>query len=703
MSRTHVVSAARLVLAAGVFLLASACGGPGSELEEVDTVASQALTTAPDFIVSAVSAPAQVRPGTAFTVTVTVCNQGTQEAPSVPVDLVLSTDSVVSTSDLLLVRLTAGTTAPGQCVSHPVSASTTAATGTYVLGAIVDPGNGRPELSEVNNTGSTPMVLTTLADLEVRGVYGPGNAVPAGTGFSSTVTVCNVGTQAAGSFLIELYLSADTTIDRFQDTRLGTVSVAGANPGACLSMSVQAVANPSGNWKLGAVVDSSGLVSESSEGNNAAAGAELSIGTGPDLVVNSISGYASAPPMSAMSLTAQVCNRGSADAAASVAELVFSSDAVVDAGDHRHSRFDVPALAKGACVTVNPSGFVPPAGLYRLGARADVAANAAELREDNNSRIAAEVAVGTGPDLLISRVSGVPTLRSGAAFTATVVVCNMGTVPAPAGVSVSVHLSGDAHLSTRDYGVGRAEVPALGTSACATVSVPCTTHWTEASYTLGAIVDPGGALAELREDNNTRLGSSFVVDNTPPATPVVTGTSPNLIGKTTLPRVLGTSEVSARVRVFTNGTCTGTSVGMSEVDFAGSFSVSATAAANTTTLFYVQAQDQAGNFSGCSNAKAYTHDGIAPSIPRITGFTPGSGSGSTTPLVQGVAEPNARLLLFTNATCTGTPVHTTTVASSDAWAVQVSVASGTTATFHASAVDAVGNVSGCSAGASYTP
>jgi hypothetical protein len=225
----------------------------------------------------------------------------------------------------------------------------------------------------------------------------------------------------------------------------------------------------------------------------------------------------------------------------------------------------------------------------------------------------------------------------------------------------------------------------------------------EANYTLGAIVDPFGGLAELREDNNTRLGPSFFVDNTGPLAPTVTGTSPDVIGRTTLPRVLGTSEVGAMVRAFTNSTCTGTAVGTTEVSSTGSFSVSATAASNTTTTFYVQAQDPAGNLGACSNGRAYTHDGIAPAVPVINGFSPGSGSGSTNPLAQGVAEANAVLRLFTNSTCTGTPVRTTTVATSGAWAVNVSVASGTTATFYASAVDAAGNVSGCSAGASYTP
>src|SRR4051812_31710730 len=103
----HLVSAALLVL--------TGCGRSAPGSGERTGEAAQAVGPGPDLVVSSVSSPPSVVPGGAFTATVTVCNQGTLASGGTTVQVRLSTDTVINTSDVLAGTASVPALGAGQC------------------------------------------------------------------------------------------------------------------------------------------------------------------------------------------------------------------------------------------------------------------------------------------------------------------------------------------------------------------------------------------------------------------------------------------------------------------------------------------------------------------------------------------------------------------------------------------------------------
>ena len=95
-------------------------------------------------------------------------------------------------------------------------------------------------------------------------------------------------------------------------------------------------------------------------------------------------------------------------------------------------------------------------------------------------------------------------------------------------------------------------------------------------------------------------------------------------------------------------------------------------------------------------------DLVAPPAPQLTSTDPASPGGvNGTPKILGTAEPGSTVRIYAGAGCTGTPVATGSAAELGSPGIAVTVAQGT-ATFSATATDAAGNTSSCSAPISYT-
>jgi hypothetical protein len=91
-----------------------------------------------------------------------------------------------------------------------------------------------------------------------------------------------------------------------------------------------------------------------------------------------------------------------------------------------------------------------------------------------------------------------------------------------------------------------------------------------------------------------------------------------------------------------------------------------------------------------------------PSAPQLTNTDPASPGGlSGTPKILGTAEAGSTVRIYAGAGCTGAPVATGSAAELGSLGIAVAVAQGT-ATFSATATDAAGNTSSCSAPISYT-
>lgn len=96
---------------------------------------------------------------------------------------------------------------------------------------------------------------------------------------------------------------------------------------------------------------------------------------------------------------------------------------------------------------------------------------------------------------------------------------------------------------------------------------------------------------------------------------------------------------------------------------------------------------------------------IGPSIPVLTGTDPRSPAASTSPALLGKSDPSTTIKVYLGAGCHGLPLQMQTPATAaqlEGAGIVVSVESGTTTIFSASATDEEGVDSGCSGSIAYT-
>ncbi|WP_437651017.1 CARDB domain-containing protein [Sorangium sp. So ce362] len=306
---------------------------------------------------------------------------------------------------------------------------------------------------------------------------------------------------------VEVILSEDDIITP-SDALAGYASLGHLYPGQCAVLGVQTSAGvPDGAYTLGAVVDSFGDVIELSETNNAAAGGDIGIGDGPDLIVSAVSGPPSAFPGGGFNVQVTVCNQGTAPNQTGIVDVRLSPDATIEPFDPLLGSAPVPWLYSGQCepVTVAVSADVPE-GAYHLGAIARENGWNQELITSNNTRDGGLLGVGHRADLVVSAVSGPP----GSLFDASITVCNQGTAPSH-GVTVEVRLSPDATITTADVIAGGTWLPSLDVGQCESLVVPTDAYVPVGTYTLGAVVDAYDGVPELLESNNATAGGELLV------------------------------------------------------------------------------------------------------------------------------------------------------------------------------------------------
>ena len=234
-----------------------------------------------DFVITAVTGPANVRPGDALTARVTVCNQGTQPA-SAPLVLLLSADERFQPpgeqwnpqGDVVLANTETGPLVPGQCTTLPLSGTAwppgSPAQRTYHLGAVVNPMRGGYELRWDNNTHAGYLLgVGDGPDFVFTSMTNPG-FVRVGEPLATQVRVCNQGTLL-GEARVRVLLSAD---ERLQapggsgpsgDALVAETPTGMLPPGVCTTLNLSAPAwppptsaptSPPAVFHLGAVVES---------------------------------------------------------------------------------------------------------------------------------------------------------------------------------------------------------------------------------------------------------------------------------------------------------------------------------------------------------------------------------------------------------------------------------------------------------------
>ncbi len=93
---------------------------------------------------------------------------------------------------------------------------------------------------------------------------------------------------------------------------------------------------------------------------------------------------------------------------------------------------------------------------------------------------------------------------------------------------------------------------------------------------------------------------------------------------------------------------------------------------------------------------------LGPPTPTLTGTDPASPGASLTPRVKGQAQLDTAIKVYTTSDCAGVPVATGTSAQLGGAGIEVVVAAGSSTSFRATATDANGDTSPCSAAIGYT-
>jgi len=488
----------------------------------------------PDLVVRSLTAPPSAETSSAFDVDVRVCNQGTAGTNGAQLRLFLSQDTTIEETppdfDPEVGSFVLSWIDPGGCSEVTIPAwAGVAGPGPAFLLARVE-GGALPELVEANNDFVGPLMgLGSDPDLVISALAAPASVLSSES-FEVAVTVCNQGTSDSQGASIGLYHSPDPTIESAWPGPGGDLPIGQADfsgpllPGACRVASGMAYApyGALGAFYLGAIVDEFDDEVELIETNNVFAGPLMGVGDGPDLVVTSLSAPPSTLADTPLEVGFEVCNQGTNFSAFSEVGFYDSPDALIEgefpplAGPDRWlGNASVPPLAPGACHGGLASLWVPSGeeGERVLGAIADDWDAQAELIESNNAFAGPTIGIGSGPDLIVTRVQGPASVESGAPLAVDTQVCNQGTAPSQ-GEMLIVYLSEDTAIEGSYLAPGADPwlvdffVPILQPGACHDEVVVTGAYVPyDGAWYLGAIVDEGQHSAELIESNNALLGS----------------------------------------------------------------------------------------------------------------------------------------------------------------------------------------------------
>jgi hypothetical protein len=338
------------------------------------------------------------------------------------------------------------------------------------------------------------------------------------------------------------------------------------------------------------------------------------------------------------------------------------------------------------------------------------------------------------PDLTVSSVAapGSSAALPGGSVAVTLSVRNRGAKTAPKS-TLAVTVKPDGAGTARKAATLAVPKIAKGKKYEDDLDIAIPDATTPGRYAITVCADDPKKVKESNERNNCRTGSAKLVErplpnigpapgNTtttitpattttpagepestedvrPPARPTLSATSPTSPSNSNTPRLIGTAEAGSTVKVYLAAACTGAPVATgTAADLAGT-GIEVDLPADSSNVLRATATDAAGNESTCAVGPSYVEDSTAPAAPALTGTTPATPANSNNPRILGTAEAGSTIRLFSTSDCTGTPLATGTLAAPD---LQVSVADDSATDYRATATDAAGNGSTCSAPLTYT-
>ncbi|KAF4531019.1 hypothetical protein B566_EDAN019021 [Ephemera danica] len=472
--------------------------------------------------VTAVSGPASAYRGYSVALSATVANAGSTPTPASTVSFYLSADGVITSADTLIATVATPALAAGQqqVVATTATLAPTLATGSYTLGALVDPANTLVESNEANNAraGGVMAVNAVTVDLAATAVSGPSSALIGNT-VSVSTTVRNSGSTAAAASTVYLFLASNPSLSASY-VYMGQLNMGALAAGAAQTVSGSFLLPASllpGSYTWVAQADGPNALIEIGKANNTFVGNKLSASApNIDLRIKSSSGVKNSVDGTPMTLQATVTNNGLSLSPASTVRWVLSTDATYSADDMVLGTASVPGLFWLGLYTAGINVTLPssvPAGSYTIISMVDPTNQTAESNNGNNVGPATAMTVSYSTDLVLTSVSAPTGGTTGKDFTFSATLKNQGTVALNRSVNVNFYMSYATLFSTTHTLVGTATVPsvAAGASLPVSLTLPLRSDLLSGTYGVYAVADPGNLVAESNESNNTTNGGSVSV------------------------------------------------------------------------------------------------------------------------------------------------------------------------------------------------
>ncbi|MBN1206472.1 MAG: hypothetical protein JXB05_16415 [Myxococcaceae bacterium] len=312
-----------------------------------------------------------------------------------------------------------------------------------------------------------------------------------------------------------------------------------------------------------------------------------------------------------------------------------------------------------------------------------------------------EPGTGTGlPDFQIGTVTAPSALSLGSEVQLQARLCNRGDTAGS--TEVSFYLSRDNFLDPLDTWVATSTTIFVPSGGCRDAS-----EWVmapdvpEGSYVLIALADADELVHERQESNNSRVGSSTLVDFSAPPLPALSW----LLGSSELPRLVVRSEANTVIRVYSGGSCAGTPVASSNSGTGAYCEMPMDISGYPASSYSARAYDSAGNASGCSTIPAPNgYDTTPPSAPVITEASWQYATVEHDLRVRGATEAGAEVGVFIDVACTGFPAATVFADANGAFLADLTVPASTQGAVRrvfVAARDAAHNESSCVEGPTY--
>ena len=358
------------------------------------------------FATNVIVQPARVNQIDQMLFSATIQNSGTETATLFTYTISLSADdTALDDGDLEVARVEVPALAAGESLQIENTILTVDPAvdevGDYYFILNLDPDNEVQEASDANNTAVSNVIEVTTEEISGIDIRPTALEVTPATTFLGgslqvAFTVENQGTQGTDRpFLCRFYASEDDLLDSATggDEVLASVTVDPLEAGG-LSTQVFDAFVPEfvaeGTYVPFLLCDAAFLVNERIETNNSIRGEPFTVAgeANVDLVVDSLS---LSPLVVAngetVSVSLELCNRGTNGSTPSVVRVYLSEDPLQDADDIVLLQSRVPPIETDACITVQadvPATCATFVSSYSVFAVADDSDLVTEVIEDNN-------------------------------------------------------------------------------------------------------------------------------------------------------------------------------------------------------------------------------------------------------------------------------------------------------------------------------